>query len=118
MHITRLSALAFLLLVSQAVHAQRVPTSLAILALSPLVAVLLAGLLGIVVRSWRVGILHVGLLVTWVVILLFVAQHLESVYKTYIIWIPIIGYAAHALLILVLLIVHLAKRLAAHDGAA
>ena len=118
MHVTRLSGLALFLLVSGVAQAQQIPTSLAMVALSPLVVVVLATVLGIVIRSWSVGILHVGLLVTWVIIFLFLVQHFDSDYKIYIISIPIIVYAIHTFLILVLLIVHIAKRFAAHNPSA
>jgi len=80
--------------------------------------VVLATALAIVARSWRVGILHVGLLIAWVIMFLFLVQHLDGDYKIYVIWIPIIGYVAHTLLILVLLIVHIAKRVAARERPA
>ena len=118
MYLTRLVGLAFLLLVSGAAQAQRVPTSLALVALSPLVVVVLATVLGVLVRSWRVGTLHVFLVLTWAITFLLVAQHVEGDYKTYLIWIPIIGYVVHTLVILVLLVVHMAKRLSAHDRPA
>ena len=115
MNITRLFGLTFLLLVSEVAQAQQIPTSFALAALSPLVVLVLAAILAIVVRSWRVGFLHVGLLLTWVIVFLFVVQHFDSDYKSYIIGIPIIVYVAHTLLILGLLITNLLKRITAHD---
>lgn len=118
MYVARLSGSAFVLLLPGTAQAQQVPTSLAMVALSPLVVVVLAALLGMVARSWRVGILNISLLVTWVVAFLFLVQHFQSDYRIYIIWIPIIVYAFHTLLILILLIIHIAKRIAAHDRPA
>ena len=112
MSITKIAGLAFLLLAPEIAHAQQIPTSIALAALSPLVTVVLAILLGMVSGNWRVGTLHVGLLLVWIVAFLFTVQHVDIDYAN---WVPAILYAAHTLLILVLLVVHTARRLAGRD---
>ena len=112
MRITKLVGLTSLPLASEMAFAQHVPTSIAVAALSPLVVVALAVVLGIVAGSWRVGIMHAGLLLVWILVFLFTAQHVEN---AYVIWVPIILYGAHTLLISVLLVVHTVRRLASRD---
>jgi hypothetical protein len=112
MRITKLVVVTSWSLASEMAHAQHAPTSIAVAALSPLAVVTLAVVLGMVAGSWRAGIMHAGLLLVWVLVFLFTVQHVEN---NYVIWIPIILYAAHTPLLFALLAVQIARRLASRD---
>ena len=90
--------------------AQQVPPLIAWMAISPIFVLLLAGVLGIVSRSWLVGAKHAGLLVLWILLFAIASFWIEN---DYIIWTPLALYAAHALIMLVLLVrglIHRARR--------
>lgn len=108
MKATRTILAVSLLTASEAAYAQYVPAWLVAAALSPLLVLLLAIALGFVARSWRIGLIHVGLVALWVVLFVIAAQTVEN---DYVIWTPIVLYAAHAILVLALLIVTIAKRM-------
>lgn len=110
----RFVVLASLSLLPGVAYAQRIPTWLAVAALSPLAVILLAIVLGFATRSWRVGAAHTGLAIAWVVLFIFAARYVEN---DYVIWTPLLIYAAHALLILVLVVVNIAKRIRAGGRA-
>lgn len=75
-------------------HAQRIPDIVVVLAAMPLLAVILAVVLGIVARSWRTGAVHFGLTVVWVVWFVLAAKHLTSDWAN---WAPIGALAIHLL---------------------
>jgi hypothetical protein len=89
-------------------HAQQIPVEYAVVAASPLLAILLALILGWLSGSWKTAALHAGGVALWV--LLFI---LASFYITndYLLWLPLLLYGAHASLILSLVVVRLLGRL-------
>jgi MFS-type transporter involved in bile tolerance (Atg22 family) len=89
-------------------HAQHLSPLLVATALSPLLVFLLAIILGIVARSWKTGVMHAGLIVIWVLLFGVASYWVEN---DYIIWTPVALYSVHALVIVALLIVGIAKRL-------
>jgi len=102
-------ALSFLLL-PQAAHAQHVPLWLAVAALSPIFVLVLVVILGLLVRSWRVGARHTAFVLLWIILFVIVVRTIEN---DYIIWTPIVLYAAHAILILVLIVANIVNRMRA-----
>lgn len=107
--------IASLSLIPGIAYAQHVPTWLVVSALSPLVVILFAIILGILTRSWRIGAVHTGLVIAWVILFGFAAYFVEN---DYVIWTPLALYAAHALLIFVLIVVKVAQRIGNADHAA
>lgn len=103
-----LAGVVVLVLLPRDAAAQYIPPWLVVGALSPLAVLALAVLLGLLARSWRTGALHGGLVVLWVLLFLVAAYFVEN---DYVIWTPMVLYAAHALLIMVLIIAKLARRL-------
>jgi len=93
-------------------QAQHVSPLLFTAALSPLLIFLLAIVLGIVVRSWKVGVLHAGLIAIWVLLFGVASYWVEN---DYIIWTPVFLYSVHALIIVALVIVGIAKRFRGTD---
>ena len=87
-------------------HAQHIPLWLVAAALSPLLVIVLAIVLGFLTRSWRVGVAHTGLVLVWVLLFALAAYFVEN---DYVIWTPIVLFAVHSLLILVLIIIHIVK---------
>jgi len=71
-----------------------------VLAVSPLLAILLAVALGIVSRSWQIGAAHAGLIVVWVLLFAIASYWVEN---DYIIWTPLVLFAVHAVTLLILL---------------
>lgn len=65
--------------------------------------------------GFRTGTAHAGLVLVWVLAFGFAAYFVEN---DYVIWTPLVFYAAHALFILVLVMVAIARRLRAVDRAA
>lgn len=111
---TQIISAAPLLLTPAVAHAQHIPVWLAAAALSPLLVLVLAIVLGFVARSWRVGAIHTALVAVWV-LLFFIAS--RTVENDYIIWTPIILYVAHAVLILVQIVIGIAKRVGTDSRA-
>ena len=107
---SKFAGLAALLCVPGVAHAQYVPPWIVAAAISPLVVIVFAIILGLVSRSWRVGVTHVGLVFVWVMLFIIAAQLIEN---DYVIWTPIFLYAVHALLILILIIGNIARRVIA-----
>ena len=104
-------ALAVLLLLSSAgAHAQYIPPIFIAAALSPILVIFFAIVLGALARNWRVGMRHTLLILLWVLLFGLAAYFIEN---DYVIWTPMVLYAAHSLLILVLILVNIAKRILA-----
>ena len=82
-------------------YAQNIPPVIAALALSPVVVLLLAVVLGVVSRSWRVGALHAGLVTLWIALLGIASYWVEN---DYVIWTPLAFYGIHAVTIVGLLV--------------
>lgn len=95
--------------------AQYVPVWLVAAAVSPVVVILFAIILGVLCRSWRIGALHTGLVFAWIVLFGLAAYFIEN---DYVIWTPLVLYAAHAVLILILIVVNIARRIRNADHAA
>jgi intracellular septation protein A len=87
--------------------AQHVPLIIVAAALSPLLIILFAVILGVLVRSWRTGAAHAGLIVVWV-LLFGIASY--SVENDYVIWTPMVLYAIHALIIIALMVLNVKRR--------
>jgi len=104
-----LCALALLLLAPRLAHAQHLSVAIVAGALSPVAVCVLAVLVGFVARSWRLGAMHVAVVIVWVALFVIASQWVEN---DYVIWTPIALYVMHALLLLVLLVVGIAKRVA------
>ncbi len=103
-----------LLLLPGTAHAQYIPPVLAAAALSPILVLLLCGVLGIVAGSLRTAARHAGLVVAWVVLFLLAAYFVEN---DYVIWTPLALYAAHAVLVVVLIGWEGYRRFARRRGA-
>jgi hypothetical protein len=91
-------------------YAQEIPVWLAAAAASPVLVIVLAVVLGFVARSWRIGTLHAGLVLLWVVLIVIALRTLEN---DYLIWTPVALYAIHAALILILILVGTLRRVRA-----
>lgn len=81
-------------------HAQHISPLLAALALSPILAFLLAIVLGVVSRSWRVGAAHCGLVGIWIVLFGVASYWVEN---DYVIWTPLAMYVMHAVIMVALI---------------
>ncbi len=103
----RAMSAVILLLIPGIAHAQYVPFVFIAAAVSPLFVLLLAIILGFATKSWRVGVTHAALLVFWVLLFLITARTVEN---DYVIWTPIGLYAAHTVLILILIVNNMFKR--------
>lgn len=93
-------------------HAQYIPPWLIAGVLSPLLVLFLCIVLGFLARSVRTGALHAGLVLVWVVLFTLAAYFVEN---DYVIWTPLVLYCLHAALLVVLIVVQIAKRLAGSD---
>jgi hypothetical protein len=82
-------------------QAQHIPPTIVALALSPVLVLLLAVVLGIVKRSWKAGLAHAGLIVVWIVLFGVAAYWVEN---DYVIWTPLLLYVVHALIVIVLIV--------------
>jgi hypothetical protein len=88
-------------------YAQEIPPLIGALALSPILVMLLALVLGIVARSWRVGAAHAALVVVWLLLFGIASYWVEN---DYVIWTPLALYALHALIMLALIVQRLIRR--------
>jgi hypothetical protein len=75
-------------------HAQKIPWIVLPLASSPLVALMLSGALGIVTRSWLVGLANTALVILWVVWFATASNYSTS---DLLIWASIAGLGLHSL---------------------
>ncbi|MDH3434244.1 MAG: hypothetical protein OEM60_10315 [Gammaproteobacteria bacterium] len=103
-----------LLLLSSSAHAQYIPPILVAAALSPLLLISFAIILGVFARSWRIGIRHTLFVFLWILLFGFASYFIEN---DYVIWTPLVLYAAHFLLMLVLILVNFAKRISTTRGS-
>ena len=88
-------------------QAQEIPPVLAALALSPILVFLLAIVLGIVTRSWKVGLGHAALIATWILLFGIASYWVEN---DYVIWTPLALYAMHAVILVVLVVKGVLRR--------
>ena len=100
------ASLLLLSVLPSTAYAQPIPTWFVFAALSPLIVILFAIILGVVSRSWRLGVLHTGLVALWVLLFALASYFVEN---DYVIWTPIVLFAVHSLLVLILIIVNIAK---------
>ncbi len=87
--------------------AQKVPWTVLPLAASPLVALLLCAVLGVVARSWRTGLGHAALVMLWIAWFWAASNHSTSDALT---WAPIAVLALHMLALLVAIVHHRRRR--------
>ena len=88
-------------------YAQNIPPIIAAMALSPLLVMLLAVVLGFVSRSWKVGAAHAGLVATWVLLFGVASYWVEN---DYVIWTPLVLYGVHAITLIMLVIKGVLRR--------
>ena len=112
---SKLAGIASLSLLPGIANAQHIPIWLVVGALSPVVVILLAVILGVLSRSWWIGAVHTGLVFAWVLLFGLAAYFVEN---DYVIWTPLVLYAAHALVIFVFIVVNIAKRIGNAGNAA
>jgi intracellular septation protein A len=99
---------ALLSLLPASAQAQYIPPIFIAAALSPLLVILLAIVLGLLARSCRVGLRHTLLILLWVLLFGLASYFIEN---DYVIWTPMVLYAAHSLLIVVLILANIVKRI-------
>lgn len=87
--------------------AQNIPPEIAALALSPVLVLLLAIVLGAVNRSWRVGFMHSGLVLAWILLFGVASYWVEN---DYVIWTPIVLCGVHAAIMVILIASGMARR--------
>jgi len=88
-------------------HAHKIPWIVLPLAASPFVAVLLSAALGIVTKSWAVGLGNTVLVITWVVWFAAASNYSTS---DLLIWASIVALGLHALLMLWFIALHAFRR--------
>ena len=81
-------------------HAQYIPPVFVALALSPVLVLLLAVVLGVISRSWLVGLKHAGLVGIWILLFGVAAYWVEN---DYVIWTPLVLYVLHAVIMVILI---------------
>jgi hypothetical protein len=82
-------------------YAQKVPWIVLPLVASPLVAILLAGALGVAARSWSIGLKNTGLVIVWVVWFIVAAIYVPS---DPVIWASIVALGLHCIVMLFLIV--------------
>lgn len=92
-----------------AAHAQYIPPWMIVAALSPVFVLLLCVVLGWLTRSVRIGALQAALVIAWVVLFALASYFVEN---DYVIWTPMALYVLHSVLLVVLIVVEIAKRIA------
>lgn len=80
--------------------AQNIPPTIAALAISPVLVFLLAAVLGVVTRSWRVAIRHSVLVCVWILLFGIASYWVEN---DYVIWTPLALYGIHAATMIILI---------------
>ena len=90
-----------------AAYAQEISPAIAAFALSPILVLGLAITLGIVSRSWWVGIAHAALVGIWILLFAVASYWVES---DAVIWTPIAVYAIHAVVMVGLIVRALTTR--------
>ena len=95
-------------------HAQYIPPWLVVAALSPIVVLFLCLVLGFLTRSVRTGVLHAAIVLAWIVLFSLASYFVEN---DYVIWTPLALYLLHSALLLVLIVVETARRIAGSSRA-
>jgi len=95
-------------------YAQKVAWIVLPLAVSPVLSLVLSAALGIVTRSWLVGLGNTGVVIVWVA--WFVAA---SKYSTsdLLVWAPIVALGLHAIAMVWLIVLHVFRRARARSEA-
>jgi hypothetical protein len=88
-------------------HAQHIPPVIVALALSPILVLSLAAGLGVVSRSWRTGLAHVGLVLIWILLFGIASYWVEN---DYVIWTPLTLYVIHAVIMAILIALGIFRR--------
>jgi len=88
-------------------YAQRVPWIVLPLAASPLVALVLAAVVGVAARSWSIGLKHAGLVIFWVIWFLVSSKYVPS---DPVIWASLVALGVHCLVMLFLIVRHAFRR--------
>ena len=88
-------------------HAQYIPPIIVAMALSPILAFLLAVALGVVSRSWSVGLKHAGLVALWILLFGLASYWVEN---DYVIWTPLALYVIHAVFMVILIVRGILRR--------
>lgn len=89
-------------------HAQNVPLWVAIGIVSPVPMFLLCLVLGVVARSAATGLRHAAFVLAWIVLFTLASYFVEN---DYVIWTPLALYLLHGVLLLVLIVMHIVKRI-------
>ncbi len=95
-------------------HAQYIPPWLVAAALSPILVLFLCVILGFLTRSVRTGVLHAAIVLAWIVLFSLASYFVEN---DYVIWTPLALYLLHSALLLVLIVVETARRIAGSSRA-
>ena len=90
-----------------AAHAQNVPIWLVAGVVSPLLAFLLCGILGLLAKSSRTAGRHAIMILIWIILFSLASYFVEN---DYVIWTPLILYILHSVLLVVLIAVQIIKR--------
>jgi hypothetical protein len=78
-------------------HAQKIPWIVVPLALSPVLAVFLSAVLGVVTKSWLVGIASTGIVAAWVVWFAVASKYSTS---DLLVWAPIMALGLHLIVMI------------------
>ncbi|MBT8092052.1 MAG: hypothetical protein KJN77_03380 [Gammaproteobacteria bacterium] len=81
-------------------QAQHIPPIIAAFALSPVLVLLLAVVLGVVSKSLLVGLKHAGLVGIWILLFGVASYWVEN---DYVIWTPLALYVIHAVTMVILI---------------
>jgi hypothetical protein len=93
-------------------HAQKIPWIVLPLALSPILAIFLSAVLGVVTKSWLVGIASTGIVAAWVAWFAVASKYSTS---DLLVWAPIVALGLH-LIVMIPWIVLLVFRRARSKG--
>ena len=94
-------------LLPAAAFAHSIPPIMVGLALSPLVALLLACVYGIMAGRWKVLVLNLALIALWTLLFGLAAANVTS---DFVIWSPIVAMLVHIVALLVLIVLRLVAR--------
>lgn len=88
--------------------AQHIPVVIAVAALSPLLVMLCAVVLGALEHNWKTGAKHLGMIIIWIALFAVASYNVEN---DYIIWTPMLLYVLHAILIIALIFKQIVGRI-------
>jgi len=96
-------------------QAQYVPIWLIAGVLSPLLAFLLCVILGLLTKSIRTGGRHAIIIFIWIILFSLTSYFVEN---DYVIWTPLVLYALHSALLVVLIVRQIIRRFAKNENIA